>query len=53
MGLHQPPKYRKYNKETKTWEWYIPPPVDLAIEKSYMKRVEVRGDKENKNKKKP
>lgn len=50
MGLHQPPKYRKYNKETKTWQWYTPPPVDLAIEKSYMKRVEVR-EKVNKKKK--
>ncbi len=41
---------RKYNKETKEWYWFTPPPVDLAIEKSYMKRVEVR-DKVTKKRK--
>lgn len=31
MGMYQPPKYRKKNKETGEWEWVIPAPVEFGI----------------------
>ena len=42
MGLHQPPKYRKLNKDTNQWEWFTPEPVDLSKERGKMKAIEVR-----------
>lgn len=33
MGMYQPPKYRKKNKDTGLWEWIIPPMEDLSVKK--------------------
>lgn len=48
MGTYTRPPYKRLNRETNTWEWVKPSPVEFTSEKGVYEPVDVKPKKKKK-----